>query len=243
MEHIKASTTQDTFYSIYRIIFLNYHMARSNNLIPELFDDLDNRINFNLVHHDVISPRHIYGALYSYYKLNRGKLENILNFENLMESEPTMLHTEMTIVLLDLVHETKVVDPERLNILFRSFYKVNLIDAWQREIHYKIRNLAELHRLFIKHDIHDIDLSKLLIDSTIKQGRIQDIRKFHQLLVGLDWINKNPKSHYFKQLDNEIEIFKDRVRKNENKNWKYDADVNKNIILLNSAFVIQLVGY
>lgn len=202
-------------------------MARSNNLDPQLFDDLDNRINFNLVNHDVISPRHIYGALYSYYKLNRGKLENILNFENLLESEPTMLHSEMTIVLLDLVHETKVVDPERLNILFRSFYKINLMDAWQREIHFKIRNIAEMHRLFMKHNITDSDLTKLLVESTIKQGRITDIRKYHQLLTGLDWINKNPKSHYYKQLDKEIEEFKDRIRQNENKRWRYDVDVSK----------------
>lgn len=204
-------------------------MARSNNLDPDLFDELDNRINFNLVNNDVITPRHIYGALYSYYKVNRGKLENILNFENLLESEPTMLHSEMTLVLLDLVHETKVVDPERLNILFRSFYKINLIDAWEREIHYKIRNVAELHRLFIKHDIHDVDLTKLLIDSTLNQGRINDIRKFHQLLVGLDWMNKNPKSQFYNKLDNEIITFKNKIRKNENKSWKYDLDV---IILL-----------
>jgi len=205
-------------------------MSRSNNLDPKLFDDLDNRINFNLVNHDVITPRHIYGALYAYYKSNRGKIENILNFENLLESEPTMLHSEMTIVLLDLVHETKVVDPERLNILFRSFYKVNLMEAWKREIHYKIRNIAEMHRLFMKHDIHDVDLTKLLVESTITQGRIQDIRKYHQLLMGLDWINKNPKSQYFEKLDNEIEKFKDRIRKNENKNWKYDVDVRDFVI-------------
>jgi hypothetical protein len=207
-------------------------MARSNNLDPQLFDDLDNRINFNLVNNDVITPRHIYGALYSYYKSNRGKLENILNFENLLESEPTMLHSEMTLILLDLVHETKVVDPERLNILFRSFYKINLIDAWEREIHYKIRNIAELHRLFMKHEIHDIDLTKLLVESTIKQGRIHDIRKYHQLLLGLDWMNTNPKSQYFNNLDKEIDIFKNRIRKNENKSWKYDVDVIRFLYLL-----------
>lgn len=202
-----------------------YNMAYSENYDNEFFDELDNRINFNLVTHDVISFRHIYGALYAYYKFNRGKIENILNFESLLESEPQILHTEMTIQLFDLVHETKVVDPERLNILFRSFYKVNLLENWDKQITYKSRNVSELHRLFIKHNIYDVDLHKALIKSTLSVKRIHDISKYHQMLTGLNWINSNPKSHFFKQIDKEIESFKDKIRNNENKLWRYDPEV------------------
>lgn len=203
-----------------------FNMSYSENFDNEFFDELDNRINFNLVNHDIISYRHIYGALYAYYRFNRGKVENILNFESLLESEPKLLHTEMTIKLLDLVHQTKVVDPERLNILFRSFYKVNLLENWEEQITYKTRNVSELHRLFIKHNILDADLYKALIKSTSSTKRIHDINKYHQMLTGLNWMNTNPKSPYFKQLDKEIEAFKDRVRGNENKLWRYDAEVN-----------------
>lgn len=201
-------------------------MAYSENYDSEFFDELDNRINFNLVNHDIISFRHIYGALFAYYKFNRGKLENIMNFESLLESEPKDLHTEMTIVLFDLVHETKVVDPERLNILYRSFYKVNLLQNWEKEINFKPRNISELHRLFMKHNLTDPDLYKPLIKSTIGIQRVTDIRKYDQMLRGLNWMNTNPKSPYFKELDKEIEGFKDRVRNNENKLWRYNPDVN-----------------
>ena len=200
-------------------------MAYSENYDSEFFDELDNRINFNLVNHDIISFRHIYGALFAYYKFNRGKLENIMNFESLLESEPKDLHTEMTIVLFDLVHETKVVDPERLNILYRSFYKVNLLQNWEKEINFKPRNICELHRLFMKHNLTDPDLYKPLIKSTIGIQRVTDIRKYDQMLRGLNWMNTNPKSPYFKELDKEIEGFKDRVRNNENKLWRYNPDV------------------
>jgi len=202
-------------------------MAYSGNFDNQFFDELDNRINFNLVNHDVMAYRQIYGALYSYYKFNRGKNENILNFESLLESEPTLLHTEMTIELFDLVHETKVVDPERLNILFRSFYKVNLLENWEAQITYKPRNISELHRLFIKHNILDPDLLKALIKTTTSMKRVNDINKYHQMLTGLNWINTNPQSPYFKSIDTEVEGFKDIIRKNENKSWKYDADVIK----------------
>ena len=219
-----------------------YNMSYSENFDNEFFDELDNRINFNLVTHDVITYRHIYGALYAYYKFNRGKVENILNFESLLESEPKMLHTEMTIELLDLVHETKVVDPERLNILFRSFYKVNLLENWDEQITFKPRNISELHRLFIKHNIFDAELYKALIKSTSSIKRIDDINKYHQMLTGLNWMNSNPKSPYFKQLEKEIESFKDKIRNNENKFWRYDPEVKNSyfiMICLIKEFKIQ----
>ena len=61
-----------------------YNMAKVDYLNKEFFTRLDNILNTSLLDEEMLISRYPYGALYSYYKFNQGRPENIAFFEREM---------------------------------------------------------------------------------------------------------------------------------------------------------------
>ena len=55
--------------------------------------------------------------------------------------------------------------------------------------------------------------------------RIQNLEDYDKFLKLLLWLNEYPKSPKFNSIDMEIEKYKDRLKSNPNRFWKYDPDV------------------
>jgi hypothetical protein len=199
-------------------------MAKNEIYDYEFFDELESQISPAIGNASHLFNRHIYGALYAYYKFNRGKVENILFFETCLQEQPSTLHNEMTVVLFELVHDSTFVDRDRLDLFILNFFKQNFLMNWDKEVRYKQRLIAEYHRVFQKVNYLDEEVWNKLIDMTINCVKIQNMDKYDTMLKGLLWYNGNPKSPKFKKLNKEIEKFKDRIRNSPNRHWKYDVE-------------------
>ena len=52
-----------------------------------------------------------------------------------------------------------------------------------------------------------------------------NMENYDTMLNGLIWYNENPQSPKFQKVGKEIEIFKNKIKQNENRFWRYDPDV------------------
>jgi hypothetical protein len=213
-------------YSVHRVGYIMYHMALNNIMDTEFFDYLDAQINLTVANANIIYIRTLYGLLYAYYKFNRGKNENIYYFEKCLEDSPRDMHMEMSVPLFDLANQTTIIDKDRMNTNFFNFYKPNFLGNWKEQLIYKQRLIAEICRIFPKHKVVDEDLWMKVLETIPKFKRINNIDNYDIILKGLNWYNSYPESPRFQKIDKIVDEFKDRVRKNENRSWKYDVDVN-----------------
>ncbi len=224
LDSIKKDRTPTTTYSIYRVIYLMYHMAKNEIYDNEFFDELESQINPVIANSQFLLPRQIYGALYGYYKFSRGRPENVLFFETCLEEEPSVLHNEMSYELFELAHDSEFVDKDRLDLFILNFFKPNFLTNWDKEVRYKQRLIAEFHRIFTKTEYLDEEVWMKLIDMTVNAQRINNMDNYDKMLKGMIWYNDNPKSPMFKKVTKDIEKFKNRIRTNPNRFWKYDVE-------------------
>jgi hypothetical protein len=199
-------------------------MALNNIFDNEFFDELERQITPVIANGSFLEARIIYGALYSYYKFNRGRPENILFFETALEEDPTVLHIEMSSVLFQLAHEASIMDRDRLDLMIMNFFKPNFLLNWDTEVKYKQRLLAELFTIFTKVNYLDEEVWNKVIDTAVNMKRVNNMDNYHIMLQGLNWYNENPKSPKFQKMKKEIDAFKNKIFKNENRLWKYDPD-------------------
>jgi hypothetical protein len=214
-------------YSVHRVGFLMYHMALNQIWDKEFFDELDNMINLTIVNSNEIYIRTLYGLLFGYYKFNRGKNENIYFFEKSIELHPPGMHMEMSIPLFDIASSSSIIDKDRMNSNFYSFYKPCFLENWNQQVNFKQRLLAEMCRIFPKHKMIDEDIWTKIFETLQKYKRINNLDHYDLILKGLLWYDSYPESPRYKKCTKIIEQFKDRVRKVENRSWKYDVDVLK----------------
>ncbi len=191
----------------------------------EFFDELEGQITPTIANSSFLNVRQIYGALFAYYTFQRGKPENILFFEHAFEESPQVLHCHMSSVLFELACSTSIMDKERLELLTINFFKPNFLMNWDQNVKNKQRLIAEFYRIFRKVNYLDEEVWNKLIDSTIKAPRINNLENYHIMLNGMLWYNDNPASPKFQKIGKEIEKFKNRIRQNENRFWRYDPDV------------------
>ncbi len=199
-------------------------MALNNIFDYEFFDELEKQISPVIANNSVLQDRLIYGALYGFYKFNRGRPENLLFFETALEEEPSVLHCDMSSVLFQLAHEATIMDRDRLELMTINFFKPNMLLNWDKEVKYKQRLIANYHRIFMKINYVDEEVWRKLIECTIRLKRVNNMEDYDTMLKGLMWYNDNPKSPKFQKISNELEIFRDKIRKNENRLWKYDPE-------------------
>jgi hypothetical protein len=223
-QHLKMKSGQAE-YSVHRVALIMYHMALNEINDTEFFDELDNMINLTVVNANSIYIRTLFGLLTSYYKFNRGKNENIYYFEKSVEIDPTDMHMEMSIPLFDLASSSTIIDKDRMNTNFYSFYKPNFLANWNKQVNYKLRLLAEMCKIFPKHKVVDEELWTKIFETLPKFKKINNLDQYDTILKGLLWYDSNPESPRYKKCGKIIEQFKDRVRNVEIRNWKYDVDV------------------
>lgn len=199
-------------------------MAKNDIYDTEFFDELESQVSPVIANASFLAPRMLYGALYGYYKFARGRPENILFYETALEEDPSVLHSEMTSELFELANTSAIVDKDRLELFITNFFKPNFLNNWDQEVRHKQRLIAEYHRIFMKVNYLDEEVWNKLIDITINAKRINNMNNYHTMLTGLLWYNDNPKSPKFKKIDKEVQKFKDRIRLNPNRMWKYDPE-------------------
>ena len=202
-------------------------MAHSNIKDIEFFDELEGQITPTIANSSFLNVRLVYGALFAYYKFERGRPENILFFEHSFEESPQVLHCEMSSKLFELACTTSVVDKERLELFTTNFFKPNFLMNWDKQVKNKQRLIAEFHRIFRKVNYLDEQVWNKLIETTVKAPRIMNMENYDLMLNGMVWYNENPQSPKFQKLSKEIEIFKNKIKQNENRFWRYDPDVFK----------------
>jgi hypothetical protein len=200
-------------------------MVKSEIYDYDFFDELDNQMNLTLLSANPIMMRQVFGALYSYYKFNRGKAEYVVYFEKILESDPTATHPKMTLDLFNVANETTLIDKDRLETLYFTYFKPNFIENWKDSISHTDSLKVAFYDSFIKYRRLDDEIWNKLIDDTIKANRVRNIENYHKMLNSIVWYNSQPDSPKFQKLDKEIESFKDKIRKNENRLWKYNVDV------------------
>lgn len=130
----------------------------------------------------------------------------------------------MSSVLFQLAHEATNMDKDRLDLMVMNFFKPNFLTNWDKEVKYKQRLLAELFTIFIKVNYLDEDVWNRMIETAVNMKRINNMDNYDIILNGLIWYDSNPKSPKFQKIKKEIDLFKDKIFKNENRLWKYDPD-------------------
>lgn len=202
-------------------------MALNNIFDYEFFDELERQITPVIANGSFLQVRVIYGALYAYYKFNRGRPENILFFETALEEDPRVLHIEMSSILFQLANESSNMDRDRLDLMIMNFFKPNFLLNWDEEVKYKQRLVTELFTIFMRVNYLDEEVWNKAIETAVNMKRINNMNNYHIMLKGLNWYNENPKSPKFQKMKPQIDAFKDKIFKNENRLWKYDPDKNQ----------------
>jgi len=200
-------------------------MAYSKLMDVEFYEELEGQITPTIANAAFLNVRMIYGALYAYYTFERGKPENILFFEHAFEESPQVLHCEMSSKLFELANCSSIMDKERLELFTMNFFKPNFLMNWDTQVKHKQRLIAEFYRIFRKVNYLDEEVWNKLIESTIKAPRIMNLDNYDTMLNGLIWYNDNPQSPKFQKIGKEIETFKNKIKQNENRFWRYDPDV------------------
>ena len=191
----------------------------------EFFDELEGQITPTIANASFLNVRQIYGALFAYYKFERGKPENILFFEHAFEESPQVLHCDLSLQLFELACTSSIVDKERLELFTTNFFKPNFLMNWDKQVNKKQRLIAEFYRIFRKVNYLDEQVWNKLIETALKAPRIMNLENYDLMLKGMMWYNDTPQSPKFQKLTKEIEIFKNKIKQNENRFWRYDADV------------------
>lgn len=224
---MKKDQDQNIPYNIYNAIFIMYHLSLNKIMDNDFFDVVEKNITPALLNPSYITARQIYGALFSYYTFMRGKPENILWFETTLQGAPNCMHIEMSSVLFEMVFHTTTMDKERRDLFITNFFKQNFLEGWDREVKYKQRLISNMHQIFMNVNYLDEEVWDKLIRDTVNCIRICNIEFYDIMLRGLNWYHNHPQSPKFQKLSKEIESFKARITKNENRNWKYDAENNR----------------
>jgi hypothetical protein len=199
-------------------------MASNKIMDTEFFDDLESQISPVVANNSMLEPRVLYGALYAYYTFNRGRAENLLFFETALEEEPTVLHCEMASELFQLAYESTIIDKERLDMLTMNFFKPNTLLNWDQEVKNKQRLITNYFRMFRRINYLDEQVWEKMLSSAVGIKRVNNMENYDTILNCMIWYNDNPKSPMFQKVGKYIELFKDKIRTNENRFWKYDPE-------------------
>ncbi len=199
-------------------------MAVNKIMDYEFFDELESQISPVIANNSMLEPRVLYGALYSYYFFNRGRAENLLFFETALEEEPGILHCEMASELFQLAYESTIIDKERLEMLTVNFFKPNTLLNWDQEVKNKQRLITNYFRIFRRINFLDEEIWKKMISTAVGIKRVNNMDNYDTILNCMIWYNDNPKSPMFQKVGKDIELFKDKIRNNENRFWKYDPE-------------------
>jgi hypothetical protein len=127
--------------------------------------------------------------------------------------------------LLEVICDSKLYPREHFLHQYNVYLKPALIQGFEREFANRQQVLYQLAVLLRKFDSMDPTLWDLWVKRVVSIKRVQNIEDFDKFLHMLLWVNEYPKSPKFGLISNEIEIFKDQIKKNPNRFWKYDPDV------------------
>lgn len=115
-----------------------------------------------------------------------------------------------------------------------NIYLKNTITAtFDKEFKFRETGLVKLGLLLKKNGVLDEKIWDRWIKRIVEIKRIRNIEDYHTMLQLLLWYNDNPKSPKFSMIEKDIDIFKNQIRNNPNRNWKYDPEVNFFLIILN----------
>lgn len=200
-------------------------MAKNNIFDIEFFDELDKQINLTNLSSSAILFRQVFGALYAYYKFSKGKVENIVFMEKILEGDPFVLHPKWIFELIEVAFETTVIDKDRLEVMYETVFKPNILHNWKNQIAHNDQLKIYMFSLLMKFRIFDKDIWDRIVSDAALTKRVRYIKNFDKILFALNWYNNQKDSPGYQQINKEIETFKKQIKESENKNWKYDADV------------------
>ena len=114
---------------------------------------------------------------------------------------------------------------EHFDHQFNLYIKPSIVEGFEKEFSNRQQTLYKLAVLLRKFGCMDGTLWDLWVNRVVKIKRVQNIEDFHKFLQMLLWANEYPKSPKFGLIEKEIELFKEQIRRNPNRLWKYDVDV------------------
>jgi hypothetical protein len=129
--------------------------------------------------------------------------------------------------LLDAMAGSKLYPREHFDHQFKVYLYPALVENFKREFSFREKVLYQFAVSLKSFGSMDPTLWDMWVDKVVGIKRIQDINDFHKFLHMLMWCNEDPKSPQFGKITNKIELFKDQVRNNPNRLWKYNPDVRK----------------
>lgn len=209
-----------------------YNMAKFKIFNRELFTRLDGVIDINAIEDSGRSARYSYGALYAYYTFNMGRPENISFWErNLYDNYPGLriFHYNLdyfeSLDLLNAISDSKLYPREHFDHQYKTWLYPSIMENFDKEFAHRQQTLYELAVSLIRFDSMDPAIWERWVNTVVGIKRIQNMEDFQKFLLMLLWCNETPKSPMFGKIADKIEQYKNQIRKNPNRFWKYDPDV------------------
>ena len=202
--------------------YILYNMTFNEIYEPVIYKKFEE--GYTTVSSTHMSARVAFGGVYAYYKSNQGTMFGIDFWESKLEDHVDDMRPHEVLSLLEAFKDNRRLHRDHIREKMDSQFKKLLMDKWNDQVHNNQAVLFGLARELHALQYYDHELWKLMIDSAINKGKINNTYYFvemHRIMLDLN-SNKDAKNLY-KNLDKKIKEFLKR-HYTENRKWKYDAE-------------------
>lgn len=110
---------------------------------------------------------------------------------------------------------------DHMRSMLKNIFKKSILDLWADEMEYHQRRVYELMVEMEHLNFYDEQLWQACFDTVGRKKRIQNLTFFAYFNETMRKFNADPKSPFFKKLDDNIKSLKDK-HFDSNREWRYD---------------------
>ena len=169
-----------------------------------------------------LTSRHVMGAVAAYWRSNCGAAWALKYWEQLLRKHSDDLHTFEVIELCQAFRENRTHHRDHMRALLKDHFKKTLLAKWGDQMEYHQRRVFELMKEMEHLEFYDEELWQACFDTISHKKSIQNLTFFAYFNESMTKFNTDPKSPFFKKLDDNIKTLKDK-HYSANREWRYDA--------------------
>lgn len=206
------------------ICWLLYQMAREKYYDPEFIGNLETA--YNHYTSTKITPRHAFGALYSYYYLNQGSVEGIKYWEETMEDNLDGVHLRDITDLVVAMNVNHQLHRDHFREKLTNVWKPIILKLWKKQAEFHDRRVLTLAKEFNELQWYDEDVWNKIFKTVLSKKYMQNLHFFQEHIDIWKEVNETaisyPTNPFTGQLDDKINQMKIYWDNSPDYQWRYN---------------------
>jgi hypothetical protein len=174
---------------------------------------------------DKMTARNSMAAVIGYWKSNCGSDWALKYYEKFLLQKSKDLHIHEIIELCQAFRWNRTHHRDHLRSMLNSHFKATIIQQWSAEGEANQRLMYDLMIELENIQFEDEELYQLMFTTIGRKKRINNITFFSHFHNKMLQFNTDPKSGFFKKLDDDIAKLKTHL--NVNREWRYNFNTGK----------------